>query len=414
MSIQTSVASGPTRSFWLGRYGRPIPIQRCGAFLLASTFRIDDGLPCVVLIPGPEAEPARAAEVFAKLERAHNTLLRASVPRVLTRGTYQQMPFLEFDCDATMDGVALHRILIDTQRRAPLSAAVVLASELSRALRATHELRDPSLGRPVCLGRLSYANVLFAPSGRFYLVGLGHNFPVYKPCGLLDGRVTTFQAPEVALGGAPSPMGDHVALHLLLRSLLPVVDLGPELLRVLSGEPGPGDQEILECLRWPDLHLLAAPPSQRGTLVEADAVAARLRELCSVRPDPEGFARFVREAIQGASPPPGGPAGRRTLTLGVEVSWALGTDGTRHVFGQAHRRIVMALAELHRCSPGAVLAVKEICEAGWPGERMVPEAGANRVYVALTQLRRMGMRDFIERCDGGYRFAPDLVIDSVD
>ena len=28
-------------------------------------------------------------------------------------------------------------------------------------------------------------------------------------------------------------------------------------------DPGPGEAEILDCLRWPDVHLLAEPPSRR-------------------------------------------------------------------------------------------------------------------------------------------------------
>jgi len=40
----------------------------------------------------------------------------------------------------------------------------------------------------------------------------------------------------------------------------------------------------------------------------------------------------------------------------------------------------------------------------------VAEAGANRVYVALTQLRRMGLRNVLEHREGGYRLAPRTVV----
>jgi hypothetical protein len=96
--------------------------------------------------------------------------------------------------------------------------------------------------------------------------------------------------------------------------------------------------------------------------------------------------------------------------IGVEATWIAESDGAPVLLGRAHRRIVAALAVLHRRSPGAVLSAREILETGWPGERMVAEAGANRVYVALAHLRRAGMRDAIEHHHGGYRFVPGIDI----
>ena len=52
----------------------------------------------------------------------------------------------------------------------------------------------------------------------------------------------------------------------------------------------------------------------------------------------------------------------------------------------------------------AVLAERP--EAGWPGERTLPEAGANRVYSAVRDLRKLGLRDVLVRADDGYRLDP--------
>src|SRR5262245_12696881 len=120
VTLPISEALVTTRSRWLGRYERPTPIRRRGAFHLASTKRAGDGRPCVVLVPGPDADPARAAEAFARIELAHNAVLDACVPQVTARGTFQGMPYLELGCDAVMDGVELHRIMIDSRRRVPL------------------------------------------------------------------------------------------------------------------------------------------------------------------------------------------------------------------------------------------------------------------------------------------------------
>jgi hypothetical protein len=53
-------------------------------------------------------------------------------------------------------------------------------------------------------------------------------------------------------------------------------------------------------------------------------------------------------------------------------------------------------------------SVRTLLEAGWPGERVAPEPGANRVYVSVSALRKMGLRMVIERCDQGYRLAPGV------
>ena len=50
----------------------------------------------------------------------------------------------------------------------------------------------------------------------------------------------------------------------------------------------------------------------------------------------------------------------------------------------------------------------ELLRAGWPGERVVARAGANRVYNALATLRSIGLRDVIERVDSGYRIRAGL------
>ena len=66
-------------------------------------------------------------------------------------------------------------------------------------------------------------------------------------------------------------------------------------------------------------------------------------------------------------------------------------------------RILHALA-LHRIeAPGDALSLEDILAAGWPGERVRYDAGANRVYVALAELRKLGLRSWISSDAAGYR-----------
>jgi hypothetical protein len=71
------------------------------------------------------------------------------------------------------------------------------------------------------------------------------------------------------------------------------------------------------------------------------------------------------------------------------------------------RLVLRRLLEERLARPGSALSVDELLAAGWPGERVVPHAGAARVYVAISTLRKMGLRDFLVSRDDGYLLDPD-------
>jgi hypothetical protein len=400
-------------SAWLGRYRSVHTIRSRRALHIVSATRESDASPCVVIVPSSRAESRRAARLFAEIERVHGLLDHSRIPRVAASGAAGQIPYLELACDAVTDGVDVGAFLAGSPRKLSVAHAAGFFTELRLAVRAAHAVTDPRTKRPIALGRLSAASLLFSRTGQFYLFGHGESAMPDAVSPAPDDAVPTFQAPELRSGGAPSPAGDCVALLLFAQSMLPLVDLPPSLARPFSGSPSAAQIEISDLLRWLATHVIGANPGARSSVAEAEAAADRLRELCGVQPDPEGFAARMRVLLDSpiSSPPDDAAApGRPEVTLGVETCWIVGSDGARHLLGQAQRRIVDALAALHRRSPGAVLTIQELLEIGWPGERPMAEAGANRVYVALTHLRRMGMRGVIERHEGGYRFAPGAVI----
>ena len=59
---------------------------------------------------------------------------------------------------------------------------------------------------------------------------------------------------------------------------------------------------------------------------------------------------------------------------------------------------------------GQPVSVESLLEAGWPGERVQVEAGLNRVHVALSTLRGIGLRDVLVNRDHGYLLDPDVRI----
>jgi len=54
--------------------------------------------------------------------------------------------------------------------------------------------------------------------------------------------------------------------------------------------------------------------------------------------------------------------------------------------------------------------VEGLLEKGWPGERVHPEAGADRVYMALSTLRKLGLREVLVSRDDGYLLDPRVPV----
>lgn len=114
--------------------------------------------------------------------------------------------------------------------------------------------------------------------------------------------------------------------------------------------------------------------------------------------DVRTLLRILARAVEQA----GGPV----LVLGPEARWFVTPDGETHDMARRStlRRILLRLAER------ATLTLDDVLEAGWPGERVDPESGANRAHVALATLRGMGLREHLLRRDDGYVLDPALIV----
>lgn len=90
-----------------------------------------------------------------------------------------------------------------------------------------------------------------------------------------------------------------------------------------------------------------------------------------------------------------------TLTLARDGS-TFALDGSAEVDLSRRkplRRLLVHIAEQH---PGAV-AWDALLGVGWPGEKMRADAGAHRVRVAISTLRKMGLSAALETDEDGYR-----------
>ena len=151
-------------------------------------------------------------------------------------------------------------------------------------------------------------------------------------------------------------------------------------------------------------------PSESGEVRRAADVRLARRSLQRALED---FARgdaIPSSAPMSEGPPPGAPVD--ALVVCAHGRWFRGPRG--EVVSVARwrplQRLLERLAERREIAPGEPLSVEALVAAGWPGERMLPKAGATRVYTAIASLRRLGLRDMLVRDERGYLLRTDVAI----
>jgi predicted ATPase len=103
------------------------------------------------------------------------------------------------------------------------------------------------------------------------------------------------------------------------------------------------------------------------------------------------------------------------LVVGPEASWFRAPHAEPQDLRTRRplRALLAHLCEQHRARPGEPASLEALREVGWPGERMAPEAAANRVQVAVADLRKRGLRALLRRDGGGYLLEPSVSLLSV-
>lgn len=371
------------------------------AFVLRGAWDPREERPCTLLLPGAKADIGRFSEVVRAVVAAHEGLAHRHIPAVIAHDDQGDKPFVAFDCAAVMDGQELQERL-GAGPLIPYEAADAFIASLREAMACSHRGDDPAR----CLGRISLANVLFDGDGGWHLVGFGRNFPVEDEHGRPDGAVTFFHAPEVGVDGDPSPVGDFIALRLLMRTLLGFVDLVPRLRRVLRGEVRPEDEELMQALLWFEHEVMLQVPQKRPAMREIVAQSDRVRALLGVTPAPERYAAHVAALLRLRCEKPG----TNVLAVSTDGARVVLPDGEGTRLSGAARRILVALVDAHARGPDVVLPLWALVEAGWPGERIRAESAANRAYVTVNRMRAAGLGRWIERTDAGYRLTPSLLV----
>jgi transcriptional regulator with AAA-type ATPase domain len=153
-------------------------------------------------------------------------------------------------------------------------------------------------------------------------------------------------------------------------------------------------------------HSLALALLERRWPANVRELLGVLEQVALVRdPESPGELRLdPRLAALLSEPPPQEPI-RDGAVVAADGSWFEAPEVGRVSLESRRQleRILAALVAAHRSGRGS--SVGDLVAAGWPGEKVLPRAGASRVYVSITSLRKLGLRTAIKRGAEGYRLS---------
>lgn len=400
---------------WLGRYLAPDAIARAGAFHRHAARRERDGAPCVVVSSSPSASEPAACAALEALARAHHETRSPHVAWAASPvvHAHEGVRFVELESAAIVDGAAALERLLDARARLGFAELGALLLALLEALRAGERAN----AGPHRLGRLALSSLLVGPAGELELLGLGHSVTTTDENGRLCTAEAVFQSSDVSAGARADARADRLAIVALRRALLPHVDLPPSLAETMRGEGDP-HAPIAAAIR-------ALETDERGRgrdeLMHAAEQVLAMHAHVGIEPDPEGLRRLLSDLALGLPIQSDWDLRAADLTEETTVVSASGAwiespqQGRARVeLGPSLRRMLAILLTRHRGEPGRTTSTWDLLDAGWPDEKVQPDAGANRVYAAIKRLRNMGLRGVIERRDDGYRIAPHAKLTELD
>lgn len=332
------------------------------------------------------ADPSRRDALVALVAR-HEAVVHPHVPRVLSVSLASDPLEVRLAFAMTCTAQQLWDRLTDGTLRLPYAAGSWLAQQVA----AVYALLHVSGG---ALGRGSWSNVLLDEQGR---VGV-------LLCAPLSDRHVC--APEVAAGGMAAPASDVHVIWSMQQPLLAVADLPDKMRAALVGEST--DEDYLRIFLTLQQRAGATRAGERFEDLRAGLAAwEALWDALQVWPEEESWLRFFADAV----PSDGANSLRVHDGLGfIELPNGEPIDLTRY---SVLRRTLAVLIKGWRETPGVGVPVEVFVEEVWPGEQIVVHAARNRVYVALSRLRALGMENLLLRGDQGYFLDPDIRVRSV-
>lgn len=175
------------------------------------------------------------------------------------------------------------------------------------------------------------------------------------------------------------------------------------LLQLREGRAEAIREPMLDALR-PDARAVKGTVTRREPMFTSIYIRHALRVLDAALPA-EARRRIWNDVLD--------PTGE-CLLMDDEAGYLRGPGGGDWVdLGRRPQllRFFHCLLEHHRAHRGDYLELVDLIERAWPDERILYEAALNRVYKAVSTLRKMGLKPILQRkSQGGYRLDPDARI----
>lgn len=331
---------------------------------------LGDGRPCLLVRAKDSGSDAAAR--LDRIHRAHEATRVAEVPAPIALDFEAASPWLALGCDPI-------GTLGDLRERfpphsVPYAEAIVLTRALGRVMQAAHSA--PS--GPYFVGALSPSQVIIDRTGELRIVALGFDELAWEE--------HACRPASVAMGAPPTTSSDVHLCILFLRSHTHLVaEVPPMLARILRGEPRPPERGFARRM----FNVL----TQESKIDGASSLRwiEQFWSALGVVPDQDGAARRAREALDDVVV---------SLEIEHDYSWFSVDGGPRHDLRcrEPVRRVFRALVEAR----GKRLTTEELVRASWPGEALVGASGPDRVYVAMSSLRKLDLRRSLVREQGGY------------
>jgi hypothetical protein len=105
------------------------------------------------------------------------------------------------------------------------------------------------------------------------------------------------------------------------------------------------------------------------------------------------------------------PARADALIVAEDGQWFQPPGGDRVDLGHRPnlKRLLVSLTTRRVHARGEPMSIDEVFRRGWPGDRALASSAANRVRVAMTRLRKIGLGEALLTRDG-YLLDPNLPV----
>lgn len=340
-----------------------------------------DGTPVVAVV-----SDASVAEAVA---RAHGRIVHPRVPRLAGYTEVGGRPAVLLAFEAVTDLEALLEHARVHRREVRPGAAAAFVVETLAMLLAAHASGEH-------MGVFCAANVLVGPGGEMAFVGFGH--PVHpKDRALKLPRASrAFAAPEIAFGGPASAGGDLAAAALFFQSFLELGDLPPSIAEATMGR-GDLTAHVVELMRLSN----AISPAERSVPQYLERVRTVLA-IAGIEASDADLAAELHDMLEAS--------GSHLVIAHEAQRFRIGTRTVELEHHSTLRRVLLALARRRIDKPGAPSTWEELFAEAWPGERALPAAAKARVQVAVSTLRKLGLREALVTRDDGYLVDPRIVV----